>query len=132
MRQHVTVLGVLFVVFGALGLIGAIVVLVVFGGAAGIVGIVAHQEPDAAVAVPILGIVGLGLFLVILALAIPEILAGVGLLKFQAWGRLLGIVVSVLNLVKFPLGTVVGGYGLWVLLSNETEALFSGAETRGG
>ena len=129
MGQHVKVLGILFIVFGSLSLIGAFAVLLVFGGAAGIVGIVAQEEPEAAIALPIVSIVGLGLFLLILVLAIPEIFAGVGLLKLKPWGRILGIVISVLSLMKFPVGTVVGGYGLWVLLSGETTLLFAGAQT---
>ncbi len=130
MGQHVKVLGILFIVFGSLSLIGAFTLLLVFGGAAGIVGIVAQEEPDAAIALPIIGIVGLGLFLLILVVSIPEIFAGVGLLKFKAWGRVLGIVISVLSLMKFPLGTVLGGYGLWVLLSSETVQLFAGGQTQ--
>ena len=131
MRQHVTVLGILFIVLGALGLIGAAIVLVIFGGAAGIVGMVAaHEEPEAAIAVPILGIVGLGICLIILTMSIPDLIAGVGLLKFRPWARILGLVISVLSLVHIPIGTVVGVYGLWVLLSKETEALFRGAENQ--
>ena len=49
MRQHVTVLGILFIVLGAMGLFGALVVLMIFGGAAGIVGVVAQEEPEAAI-----------------------------------------------------------------------------------
>ena len=41
----------------------------------------------------------------------------------------MGIVLSVLNVIVFPIGTVAGIYGLWVLLSKETEPLFRGATT---
>ena len=34
---------------------------------------------------------------------------------------------SALNLINIPLGTIVGAYGLWVLLNKDTERLFSGA-----
>lgn len=124
MREHVTILGVLYVVLGGLGFLIAITALLLFGGLAGVVGLVAREEPDALVAVPILGGLGVILFLVFVALAIPGIVTGLGLLKLKPWARFLGIVLSVLNLLNVPLGTLVGAYGLWVLLSPEGEALF--------
>jgi hypothetical protein len=120
----VTVLGVLFIVLGAMGLFGALIVLMIFGGAAGIVGVVAQDEPEAAIAIPIVGAVGLGICFLILVMSIPQLIAGVGLLKFRPWARILGIVVAILGLMHVPLGTLVGIYGLWVLFSGETEALF--------
>jgi hypothetical protein len=128
MRQHVTVLGVLYIVLGAMGMIGAFFVLLVFGGAAGVVGTIAQHEPDAEIAVPILAVLGLGLSVFIAILSIPGIIAGIGLIKFRPWARILALVLSVLNLLHIPLGTVVGVYGLWVLLSGETEAIFRGIE----
>ena len=58
-------------------------------------------------------------------LAIPCILVGVYLRSFMEWARGFAIVVSALNLLNFPFGCVVGGYGLWVLLTPETDPLFS-------
>jgi hypothetical protein len=129
MRQHVTILGVLYIVLGVMGILGALFVLLIFGGAAGVVGTVAQQEPDAEIAVPILAVVGLGLCLFLLILSIPGIVAGIGLLKFRPWARIFALILSVLNLLHIPLGTIVGAYGLWVLLSSETEAIFRGIET---
>ena len=96
----------------------------IFGGAAGIVGIVAQEEPDARIAVPILGAVGLGLFLFLLVLSAPGIIAGVGLLQLRPWARIVTVILSALNLMNIPIGTLVGAYGLWVMLSLETEKLF--------
>jgi hypothetical protein len=42
-------------------------------------------------------------------------LVGFGLLSRQSWGRVLGIVVAILSLLKFPIGTALGIYTLWVL-----------------
>ena len=36
---------------------------------------------------------------------------------------------SALNLINIPLGTVLGAYGLWVLLNSETERLFTSRPT---
>ncbi len=45
--------------------------------------------------------------------------------SYKPWSRVLGIVLSVLNLLNFPIGTVLGIYGLWVLLNKDTERLFT-------
>jgi len=126
MRQHVTVLGVLYVVLGAMGLMAAVIVLVIFGGLAGIVGVAAQSDPDAQIAIPILGALAVGLFCLIGLLSAPGVIAGVGLIKFKPWARILAIILSVLNLLNIPFGTVIGIYGLWVLLTPETEPLFQG------
>jgi len=68
--------------------------------------------------------IAVGLFLFLLAVTLTGIIAGVGLLRFRPWARILTIVLSALNLMNFPLGTLVGAYGLWVMLSRETEPLF--------
>ena len=127
MELHVKVLAAFHLAFGVLGLIVALAVLLIFGGAAGVVGVAAVEEPDAWIAMPILGIVGSALLLVVLTLSIPGIIAGLGLLKFRPWARILAIVLNVVGLINFPFGTVLGIYGLWVLLSRETERLFTPA-----
>jgi hypothetical protein len=81
---------------------------------------------DAAIALPIIGIAGTMLVAFLVALALPGLVAGVGLLQLRPWGRILGIVVAILHLIHIPFGTIVGIYGLWVLLNRDTERLFSG------
>ena len=126
MESHVRILAIVRIVFGALGLLGAFVVFLVFGGAAGIVGTVgAAEDPEALLAVPVIGIVGTAIVALIVVLSIPSLVAGIGLLNFRPWARILTIVLSVLDLLNVPVGTAVGIYGLWVLLNAETEALFT-------
>jgi hypothetical protein len=97
-------------------------VFLLFGG---IVGLVQHDnDPDAAEVVPILGAVGGLVLVVLLALSVPGIVAGVGLLSFQPWARILTIVLSILDLVNIPFGTALGVYGLWVLFTTEGARLF--------
>jgi hypothetical protein len=125
MKQHVSILGILYIVFGALGVIAALSLLLIFGGAAGIVHMTASSDPDASIAVPILGVLGIVLFFPLAFLSAPGIIVGVGLVKFRSWARIGGLVLSALNLLNFPFGTALAAYGLWVLLSKETEALFT-------
>ena len=43
-------------------------------------------------------------------------MVGIGLLRRERWGRILALVVSILALFKFPFGTALGIYTLWVLV----------------
>jgi hypothetical protein len=43
------------------------------------------------------------------------LIAGFGLLNRRPWGRVIAIIAAVLALLKFPFGTALGIYTLWVL-----------------
>jgi len=123
MADHVKILGILHVVYGILGTLAGILVMVIFGGLAGLVSIAAHSG-DALIAVPILGGIGAFIFVLLLALSLPGIVAGFGLIELRPWARMLTIILSALELMSVPLGTALGIYGLWVLLSPGAEQLF--------
>jgi len=122
MEQHVKILGIFNIVFGALGVLTAAFMLLLFGGIAGVV--TADADPDAESVAAILGLVGTFVFALTILVSVPGVIAGIGLLNFREWARILTIVVSVLNLINIPFGTAVGIYGLWALLKDETAALF--------
>jgi hypothetical protein len=124
MATHVKILGIMHIVFGALGLLAALLILIVFGGIAGLVGSHAAGH-DAELAMPVVGGIGALIFLVIAVLSLPGLIAGIGLLHYYPWARVLMIVVSALHLMNIPFGTALGVYGLWALLNRETEALFA-------
>jgi len=124
MRDHVRILGILNIILGCLGALAGGAVLVLFGGIAGIVSLSATSNEGAA-AVPILAIVGIFLAVFLFVLSVPSIVGGWGLLRYQAWARILMIVISALSLFHIPIGTALGIYGFWVLLNPETERLFA-------
>jgi hypothetical protein len=124
MRDHVRILAILHIVFSCLGVVAAMIVLLVFGGLAGAVGLNPNATDDRATPVAVLGILGVGICVIILVLAVPGLIAGIGLLKLRPWSRILTIVLSALDLLSVPFGTALGIYGLWVLLSPPTEELF--------
>ena len=123
MATHVKTLGILHIVFGALGILFGLILFIFFGGLAAFVGM-ANPGDEAVLAIPILGGIGSLVFIVLLVLSLPGLIVGIGLLQFRPWARVLGIVVSALHLLNVPFGTALGVYGLWVLLSSETERLF--------
>ena len=124
MQTHVKVLGVLYLAVGGCMLMGALFIAMTMGGVAGIVGAAADSE-DAALAVPILGIAGTALAAFFGIFSLPSLITGYGLLNFKPWARIVGIVLSAISLIFIPFGTIVGAYGLWVLLNKESERLFS-------
>jgi hypothetical protein len=77
------------------------------------------------------GVVALAIMLsvsgVFFALGVPSLIAGIGLLKQKHWARILAIVLAILALASFPVGTAAGVYTLWVLTHRETEQLLSTA-----
>jgi hypothetical protein len=117
METHVKVLGWLYIISGILGLLtAAIVVLAVFGG-----GLISGDRT----AITVTGIVAAVIGGLIMIVSAPGIIAGIGLLSHQAWARILALVLGILNLPGFPVGTLLGIYTLWVLLDSETSLLFN-------
>ena len=123
METHVKVLGALQIVMGAFGLLSALALVLVFGVASSAVGM--SGDPDAAFALPIIGITGMALVGFLVALSLPSVVVGIGLLQHRPWARIAGIVLSILGMMMIPFGTILGVYGVWVLFSKETERLFS-------
>ena len=125
MDTHVKVLGSLQIALGALGLFAALILVFVFGGVTSAVG--ASGDPDAQIALPIIGITGMALITCLIAVSVPSVIIGIGLIRLRPWARVAGMVISILSLMMIPFGTIIGVYGLWVLFSKETERLFTTA-----
>jgi hypothetical protein len=66
-----------------------------------------------------------------LLIAVPMAIAGRGILQWQPWAKTLGLVISAINMLFFPIGTGVGIYALWVLTEETTEFLFENAPAGG-
>ena len=116
MEEHVRALGVIYVILGVLHLlVGAAMLVLMIGIGA------ASGDREAAWIVS-----GVGLFVggIIAVLAIPTIFTGIGLQRFRPWSRIVAVILAILNLSSFPVGTAVGIYALWVLLNERTRPLF--------
>src|SRR5689334_6112472 len=121
MNKHLTVLGVLFLVFGALHLVGAgVVFLTVAGG-----GLLSGDTTAMSLGVGIGSVVAS--FLV--AVSVPGLVAGIGLLRQASWARMWALVAGGLNLLNIPFGTLLGIYAIWALVQDESVQILSGART---
>lgn len=117
MEKHVMIVAVLDIAFGAMG------ILVGIAGSAAVVGggIISQDKT----AMRITSLVGIGVVLFFLVTSVPKLIAGVGLLKRRGWARILAIILAVLDVLNFPVGTVIAVYTLWVLLNDKAALLFS-------
>src|SRR5579859_6130348 len=115
-QQRVSILGWLFIIGNAFFLvIGGFVFTLLTGLGQSV------SDPEARAILPLVGsTVGLALAL----LSVPGLAAGYGLLTRKPWARVLAIVVAVLGLLNFPVGTAIGIYALWVLLQTTTANYF--------
>ena len=132
MEKHVQLAGILNIVYRSITLLGG---LFLFFLAAGfwqifdylvrIGAVEPHEIPmELLTLVPI--ILSFVAFLVTL-LSVLGIVAGAAVLRRKEWGRILLLVISFFNLLRIPLGTVLGIYTIWVLLNSDTIRAFSPA-----
>lgn len=120
MRSHLRLLGILQLTWGAIGLLLGVSTLLLAVGAIAI-GLMNTGEPVAA------GVTALtfGVFAgALLVAGAANAWAGRALRRTQPAGRSAVLWLSVPNLFVLPFGTALGVYALWVLLHNETRAVF--------
>ena len=118
MEKHYTILGSLFLGLGILHLIGMFVVMVIFGFGSAVLFTVGVQDPN--IPEPVKWIpAGVGLFIcaLIAITALPDLIAGYGLLKRRPWAEVVALIVGILNLPSVPFGTAVGVYAIWLYSS---------------
>lgn len=78
----------------------------------------------------ILPVVGAILPTIMGLLTLPDFIAAFGLLARKRWARILGVVVGVLNLPGFPMGTLIGGYAIFVLMQDSATSYFASPPSR--
>ncbi len=125
MNSHIKALGAIYLVWGGMGIIAGVIVLTIFviGG-----GLMAVDDPNAGL---VFGTIGIILVVITAIISVPNIMAGWALIKHKSWGRILTIILSILNVFAFPLGTALGIYGLWGLFQPEAIQILEGRPTVG-
>ena len=121
MRPHLSLLSVLQRVWGALAVLVGVSTLMLAVGAAAI-GVTTRGDEIAA------GITAFAFFVcaaIVLAAGVANTWAGQALKRRRSQGRTATLVLAVPNLFVLPFGTALGIYALWVLLHNDTRAMFA-------
>ena len=99
-------LGVFHLVYSALMVIPSVIVIITFFT----LGYFSH-DPEALTVFTIIGSVVSGILII---LATPSLVVGIGLLYNRNWALILALVIGVLNLLSFPFGTALGIYSIYV------------------
>ena len=116
MERHINVVAALHIGMSIMGILIGILVFIVLCFAGDLSG-----DQQAQFILSIIAKVIIGLMLL---LSIPGIIAGIGLFKRKEWARILTLIISVIDLVNFPVGTAVGIYSIWALVQPEVVAQF--------
>lgn len=117
MEEQVRILGILYIALSSLGIIAAVLIFTVLVGS----GIITGDEE----VILITRIVGISVSGFLVLLSLPGIFAGLGLLKYESWARILALVLGIINLINVPFGTILGVYTIWVLTNKEAQLLFN-------
>ena len=122
MDRHLPILAILVRLWGALSLLIGVSLLLLAAGALAIL-----IDPNARPVAFAAGFTA-GAFAVMGAFALlwggAHVWAGARLRRRDPAGRMLTLGLAVVNLLILPFGTALGGYALWVLLTNEGRRLF--------
>lgn len=130
MESHLRFLGILYILVGVIGGIFALLMLIFMGGYSGIGLYIERSDLVSGALVQVFRFLGMFMTTLMLLLSVPSVMSGMGILKFKPWARPLAMVVSVLQLANIPLGTIISLYAFWVLMSPESEPLFSNPPIR--
>jgi hypothetical protein len=124
-RDHNNLLGIFFMIKGGLLILVGLLMGLIYAGVGAVMMGASHrgEEQFAGGAVMVFG---LFIGLLIGAIGIFDLFTGVKVRKGAAIGRIFGIIVSVMSLFSFPLGTALGVYGLWFFFGDMGKALYLG------
>ncbi len=127
MQTHVPIVGWLFIAYSILNMIGGLIAFALIMSGSWFWTQLGQLEP--AVSDPeatrvfaifntltVLTAVVIGVL--VIGLAIPALIAGLGLLARKSWARIFGVIVSVFMLFGFPVGTLIGIYAIFVLMQD--------------
>jgi hypothetical protein len=123
--RHLAILAILIRLWGGLALLVGVSLLLLAAGAMAIV-----VDPSAAAVAFAAGVTA-GMFAFLGACALlwggGHVWAAARLKRRHPAGRAMTLALAVVNLLILPFGTALGGYALWVLLSNDGRHAFEGS-----
>ena len=104
-RTHQKILGAIMIAYSIMNIFAAITVLAAFTFIYDIV-----HEPDL---IPFVAFMGKFISISLLAVAVPAVIGGIGMLKEKEWAQNIVLIVGIIYLIFIPIGTVIGIYSIW-------------------
>lgn len=113
-----------FAWIGAFFSVVAAIMLLFFGSMMGSMGMMSGMM-EGLVLGGMVGAFGVIVGVVALAMAVLYGFTGYGLWTGKNWARILAIIFSVLQLFSFPVGTIIGAFGIWFFgFHDRTKKMF--------
>ena len=123
-QEHNRLISILFHVQGGLQVLAGIILVLVYVGVGGVFLTVGEQQEQQFMG-GIFVVVGIVTAVIVFAFAALDFFAAFKIGKVQSIGRTLGIVIAILSLFRFPLGTALGAYALWFFFGDLGKALYN-------
>ena len=105
-RTHQKILGAVLVAYGALNFTGGIALL----ASINVVNIFVDEMEVIELVTFFSGFIGGALLLT----AIPAIIAGIGCIQEKEWSKILSLIMGIIYLLFFPIGTLIGIYSIFL------------------
>jgi hypothetical protein len=120
MESHKRILGILFIIWGILKIFGMIFLMGFFSLFFPMIMEEVPADDQWAVEwlIPFIQTIG---WAIIIIFAIPNIIAGIGLLNKKSWAPLMALIFGCLGVFNFPVGTALCGYSIWVYIEDNKE-----------
>lgn len=129
-QEHNRLISIFFHVQGGLQILGGLLMVLIYAGVGGFFLAASTKEQDQFLGGIFLGVAVL-VFVLVLIFAALDFFAAVKIGKMQPIGRTLGIVLGILSLLSFPVGTALGVYALWFFFGDQGKALYGVDRTSG-
>lgn len=116
MESHKRILGILYIATGFLLLFGMIFLSIFLSMF--IPWIADAAGDDQWVFTWLVPFIRLVAIFICVAIALPSLIAGWGLLNNRSWAMTLALIIGCLRLFSFPIGTAIGIYTIWVFVED--------------
>lgn len=136
LRTHIPIAGWLLIANSLLGLVGSMFLFILMISAGSFFADLGPAVNDPEATRVFSAMTGFNTLMATLisglwaGVSIPGLIAGAGMLACKSWARILGVVVSVFTLLSFPIGTICGGYALFVLSQDAATTYFASPPRR--
>ena len=118
----ITLLSALFWVLALLAIIGGLIMMVTSNA---IIELIEEEGKDVPhEVIDLLDSLFIGISIIIIIIGVLYIIAGWGLWTMKSWARLVAIILAIISVLNFPIGTILGIIILWYLFKPEIKEAF--------